>query len=567
MLVSQYLLSTMRETPADAELISHQLMLRAGLIRKLASGLYTWLPLGLNVLQKVETIVRQEMNASGALEMLMPSVHPSELWQESSRWEKYGPELLRFKDRHAREFCYGPTHEEVITDIARRELKSYKQLPVNLYQVQTKFRDEIRPRFGIMRAREFIMKDAYSFDLDVEGMQLSYQKMYDAYMNIFNRLGLKFRAVLADTGSIGGSFSHEFQVLAHSGEDLIVYSDGSDYAANIEKAEARAPEGARPSPTQTLKKIPTPGLKTITDLCNAESLKPQQCVKTLIVKSEKNTLVALVLRGDHELNEIKAANLPGISNPLELATDEEVNQIVGCGFGSLGVVNLSLPFIVDREAAQLSDFCCGANEEGFHYLGVNWQRDVNLMEVADLRKACEGDISPDGQGKLCFARGIEVGHVFQLGTKYSTAMQATVLNEQGKSVPLVMGCYGLGISRVVAAAIEQNHDANGIIWPKAMAPFQVAIIPMKMHKSVEVQQAVQQLYQALTEAGIEVLLDDREERPGVMFADMDLIGIPHRIVIGERGLAEGQVEYKARATSDVQQIPLDKIFSFLKDKI
>ncbi|OGO92426.1 MAG: proline--tRNA ligase [Coxiella sp. RIFCSPHIGHO2_12_FULL_42_15] len=567
MLVSHYLLATVKEIPADAELISHRLMLRAGMIRKLASGLYTWLPLGLKVLQKIEAIVRAEMNASGALEILMPSVHPAELWQESARWEKYGAELLRFTDRHHREFCYGPTHEEVVTDVARRELKSYKQLPVNFYQMQTKFRDEIRPRFGVMRAREFMMKDAYSFDIDMASMQRTYQKMYDTYTKIFTRLGLKFRAVLADTGSIGGSFSHEFQVLANSGEDLIVYSDGSDYAANIEKAEAKAPTEKRASATQALKKVATPNVKTIQQLCNAFKIKAADSVKTLIAKNEKNQLVALVLRGDHELNEIKAAHLKGMSDPLQLANEEEVRQALGCGFGSLGVVNLAIPFVVDRDAAQLIDFSCGANEEGFHYFGVNWERDIQLQQVADIRKVCEGDTSPDGKGTLRFARGIEVGHVFQLGTRYSDQMNCLVLNEQGKSVPLVMGCYGLGISRVVAAAIEQNHDEFGIVWPMAMAPFHVALIPMKMHKSADVHKAVMDIYQQLTAVGVEVLLDDRDERPGVMFADMDLIGIPHRLVIGEKGLVEGQVEYKARADAEVQHIPLKSVVSFLQNKI
>lgn len=567
MLLSRFLLATVKETPADAELISHRLMLRAGMIRKLASGLYTWLPLGLKVLQKVEAIVREEMNATGALELLMPSVHPAELWQESGRWEKYGPELLRFRDRHEREFCYGPTHEEVVVEVARRELKSYKQLPVNLYQIQTKFRDEIRPRFGVMRAREFLMKDAYSFDLDAAGLQQSYQRMYDAYTRIFTRLGLHFRAVLADTGSIGGSFSHEFQVLAQSGEDLVVYSDGSDYAANMEKATAKLSEVARPAPSQALRKIATPGAKTIQEVCQQLGLDPTTTVKTLFAKQADGSLVALVLRGDHEVNDIKVGNLPGMSQPLQLAEEAEVRALLGVGFGSLGVVSLPVPMWVDHAAAQLADFCCGANEEGHHLLGVNWERDTALGQVADLRKVCEGDPSPDGKGQLRFARGIEVGHVFQLGLRYSEPMQATVLNEQGKSVPLMMGCYGIGVSRVVAAAIEQHHDDKGIVWPAAMAPFQVALVPMRLHQSPTVRAATEQLYQQLQAAGIDVLLDDRDERPGVMFADMDLIGIPHRVVIGDRGLEQGAVEYKARSAANVEMVPVADILRFLQAKL
>ncbi len=567
MLVSQFLLATVKETPADAELASHQLMIRAGLIRKLASGLYSWLPFGFRVLHKVENIVREEMNNSGALEMLMPAVQPSELWQESQRWEKYGAELLRLKDRHEREFCFGPTHEEVITDIARRELRSYKQLPLNLYQIQTKFRDEIRPRFGVMRAREFIMKDAYSFDVDKAGMQASYDKMYDAYTRIFTRLGLKFRAVLADTGSIGGSFSHEFQVLANSGEDLVVYSDGSDYAANIEKAEALAPAAEPATPGKTMEKIPTPGLRTIKALSESLNLKPQQCIKTLIVKGEEVPFVALILRGDHELNDVKAGHLSAVADPVVFATDEEIESIFACGPGSLGPVNCKIPFIVDRDAAVVADFSCGANEEEHHFLNVNWGRDVELTEVADIRSVVEGDASPDGKGKLKFARGIEVGHVFQLGDKYSQSMSATVLNEKGKAAPLMMGCYGLGISRVVAAAIEQNHDDKGIIWPAAMAPFAIAIVPVQMHKSHRVRDIAEKLYRELKSKGVEVLLDDRKERPGVMFADMDLMGIPHRVVIGERGLDEGHVEYKARCADDVVHLPLNDLADKVVEKL
>lgn len=567
MLVSHYLLATVKETPSDAELVSHRLMLRAGLIRKLASGLYTWLPMGYKVLRKVEAIVREEMNRSGALELLMPTIQPSELWIESGRWEQYGPELLRLRDRHEREFCYGPTHEEVITDIARRELKSYKQLPVCLYQMQTKFRDEIRPRFGVMRAREFLMKDAYSFNLDKASLQQTYQTMFDAYTRIFTRLGLAFRAVIADTGSIGGDISHEFQVLADSGEDLIVYSDKSDYAANIERAEAWVSNEALPAGKQQRKKIATPGMRTIADLAEHHNLPAAESVKTLIVRGSEVPLIALILRGDHELNEIKAGHLAAVANPLELVDDAEVKQVVGCGFGSLGPVDLPIPYIVDRDAARLVDFACGANEEDFHFTGVNWGRDVSLDQVADLRNVVAGDASPDGKGALCFTRGIEVGHIFQLGDKYSAAMQATVLDEQGKAKVMQMGCYGLGVTRVVAAAIEQNHDERGIIWPQAMAPFDVVIIPMKFHKSDRVREATEKLYQALLQAGIDVLLDDRNERPGVMFADMDLIGIPHRLVISERGLENAEVEYKKRRGGDLEMMPMAEIVSRLCDEI
>ncbi len=562
MLVSHYLLCTMKETPADAELISHQLMLRAGLVRKLASGLYTWLPLGLRVLQKVQTIVREEMNRIGALELIMPAVHPAELWQESGRWQQYGPELLRFVDRHEREFCYGPTHEEVITDLARRELKSYKQLPLTLYQIQSKFRDEIRPRFGVMRSREFVMKDAYSFGLTEQSMQEIYDAMYQAYHRILQRLSLKFRAVLADTGSIGGHHSHEFQVLANSGEDLIVYSDGSDYAANLEKAQAQAPQTQRASARQELEKIATPDAKTIAALA-AFGIKAVNSVKTLFVKGSEQPIVALVLRGDHELNETKAQQLPEIASPLQWVDEASVIAAVGCGFGSLGPLNLPLPYLVDRDAAQLSDFCCGANEAGYHFVGVNWERDLSLGKVADLRNVVVGDKSPDGQGHLQFTRGIEVGHIFQLGTKYSEAMNCQVLNEQGKSVPLRMGCYGLGISRIVAAAIEQNHDERGIIWPLPLAPFQCVIIPLNAYKSEQVRQVAHSLYQQLSDAGIEVLFDDRRERAGVMFADMDLIGIPQRLVVGEKGLANGEVEYKRRTDAETVMLPLQKVVEHL----
>lgn len=564
MLVSQFLLATVKETPADAEVISHQLMLRAGMIRKLASGLYTWLPLGLRVLRKVEHIVREEMNRAGALELLMPAVQPAELWEESGRWDKYGKELLRIVDRHERNFCFGPTHEEVITDLVRRELKSYKQVPMNLYQIQTKFRDEIRPRFGVMRAREFTMKDAYSFDIDEDGMKASYQKMYDAYMAIFTRLGLKFRPVLADTGSIGGAHSHEFQVLAESGEDLIVYSDGSDYAANIEKAESLAPEMERATPNGELEKFETKGLKTINALHEAMNVEPKNGVKTLIVKGENDPLVALILRGDHELNELKAEKHPLVAEPLTMATDDEIKNAIGALPGSLGVVNLPMPMIVDRDAAVLANFVCGANEDDYHFKNVNWERDAKCENMFDLRNVVEGDASPDGQGVLKFARGIEVGHVFQLGDKYSKAMNATVLAESGKATQLQMGCYGIGISRIVAAAIEQNHDDRGIIWPQAMAPFDVVIVPMNMHKSYRVREAAEKLYNELKASGFEVLFDDRKERPGVMFADSELIGIPHRIVIGERGLDEGTFEYKHRASDDKELVAVGEIMAKLR---
>ncbi len=565
MRTSQFLLVTQKETPADAEVISHQLMLRAGLIRKLAAGLYTWLPLGLRVLRKVEAIVRQEMEASGAQEVSMPVVQPAELWQESGRWEHYGPELLRIQDRHQRDFCLGPTHEEVITSLVRDEVKSYKQLPLNLYQIQTKVRDEIRPRFGIMRSREFLMKDAYSFHIDQASLEQTYQVMFDAYTNIFTRLGLEFRPVIADTGSIGGSTSHEFHVLASSGEDAIAFSDGSDYAANVEMAEGLTPLVERPAPTASLKKIPTPGVRTIEELATFLSIDPTRIVKTLVVEgAEEGTLVALVLRGDHQLNTIKAEKLPGVAAPLQMASEERVRAACRAGFGSLGPVGLDLPVIVDRSAAQLADFTCGANMDNTHLTGVNWHRDCALGQVADLRNVVTGDPSPDGRGHLQIKRGIEVGHIFQLGTKYSEAMNAKVLNENGKNVTVTMGCYGIGVSRIVAAAIEQNHDDNGIIWPASMAPFQLAIVPLNMHKSEDVTRCAEDLYQRLQAAGVEVLLDDRNERPGVKFADMELIGIPHRVVIGDRALADGNIEYKSRCGAESQLIAQDNIFDFLQ---
>lgn len=559
MLLSRYFLPTTKETPADAELVSHQYMLRAGLIRKLASGLYSWLPLGLRVLRKVERIIRDEMERAGAQEISMPVAQPAELWQESGRWEKYGKELLRFEDRHQRNFCMGPTHEEVVTDIMRGDLKSYKQLPLNVYQVQTKFRDEIRPRFGVMRCREFIMKDAYSFHIDKASMEETYQTMFDAYTNIFTRLGLNFRAVLADTGAIGGDMSHEFQVLAQAGEDVIAYSDGGDYAANVERASARRPQQPQQAGAATLEKFATPHAKTIADLATQHDVAPAAGVKTLIIKGAEQPLVALVLRGDHELNEIKAVKHPLVAEPLTMATDTEIRQALGAGPGSLGPINLAIPFVVDYDAAVLVDFVCGANEEGYHYKGANWGRDVKLDEVADLRSVVEGDHSPEDEGRLCFARGIEVGHIFQLGDKYSKSMGLTVLAENGKAEFPLMGCYGIGVSRIVAAAIEQNHDEAGIVWPEPMAPFQVGIAPIQMHKSYRVRECAEKLYQELQAAGVEVLFDDRKERPGVMFATMDLIGIPHRIVIGERGLDDGTVEYKNRKTGEVEQLSLDEV--------
>ncbi len=564
MRTSNFLIATQKETPADAEVISHQLMLRAGLIRKLASGLYTWLPLGLRVLRRVEGIVREEMDKSGGQEVSMPVVQPAELWQESGRWEQYGPELLRIKDRHQREFCLGPTHEEVITDLVRNEIKSYKQLPINLYQIQTKVRDEIRPRFGIMRSREFLMKDAYSFHIDQASLEETYAVMYQTYTNIFTRLGLKFRPVIADSGSIGGNASHEFHVLANSGEDDIAFSDSSDYAANVEMAEALAPARERPDPTADLTEIATPGVKSIEDLTSFLSISPATTVKTLLVKAEEDgEIVALILRGDHQLNTIKAEKLSGVATPLEMAGEEQVRALCGASFGSLGPVGLNLPIIVDRSAAALADFTCGANRDEAHLTGVNWERDCALPQIADLRDVVEGDPSPDGQGRLQIKRGIEVGHIFQLGTKYSEAMDAKVLNENGKNVTITMGCYGIGVSRIVASAIEQNHDDNGIIWPTNMAPFQLAIVPLNMQKSEAVASCAEDLYQKLQDAGVDVLLDDRNERPGVKFADMELIGTPHRIVIGDRALAENNIEYKGRQDEDSQLIARNEILDFV----
>ncbi len=568
MYLSKFPLNTLKETPADAEIISHRLMLRAGLIRRLASGLYTWLPLGLRVLQKVENIIRSEMNNSGAIEVLMPSIQPAELWQESGRWEQYGPELLRRHDRHQRDFCYGPTHEEIITDLARKELTSYKQLPVNYYQIQTKFRDEVRPRFGVMRAREFIMKDAYSFHLDQDSLQQTYDVMYQTYTNIFTRLGLEFRAVMADSGAIGGSSSHEFHVLAETGEDAIAFSSGSDYAANIEKAETRAADATCPPPTAELQTVDTPDQHSIEDISTFLKTDPAQCLKTLLVNgAEEGSVVALVLRGDHVLNEIKASHLELVAEPLSFASDEQIKQAAGCSAGSLGPVGLNIPVIADHAALQLSDFICGANVDGKHLTGVNWERDCPAPQAADIRNVVDGDPSPDGKGTLSIVRGIEVGHIFQLGQKYSTAMDASVLNENGKSVVMTMGCYGIGVTRIVAAAIEQNHDDNGIIWPDNIAPFTVAIAPINFQNSDSVREAAVQIHDELSAAGIEVLLYDQKARLGAMLADLDLIGIPHRIVIGERGLADGNVEYKARAAEAGKDVPLTEIVPLLKDSI
>ncbi len=567
MRLSQYPISTLRDVPADAEVISHQLMLRAGLIRRLAAGLYSWLPIGLRTLKKVERIVREEMDRAGALELIMPTVQPAELWKESGRWTKYGPELLRFKDRHDREFAYGPTHEEVITDIARRELRSYKQLPVNFYQIQFKFRDEIRPRFGVMRAREFIMKDAYSFHMDEPSLAQGYRAMFDAYMRIFTRLGLKFRAVQADGGSIGGSVSQEFHVLAESGEDAIAFSTAGDYASNIETAATLASTTPRPPATQALTKISTPNIHTIAELSEFLKLGADRTVKTLLVEGAGGEVIALVLRGDHELNALKAQKLPGVANPLRMASAERVRQATGCDPGSIGPIGFGGKIFVDHAAAQLADFVCGANEPDMHFIGVNWGRDLPISDSHDLRNVLAGDPSPSGQGTLEVARGIEVGHIFQLGQLYSQAMQAAVLDEQGKAVTMFMGCYGIGITRIVAAAIEQNHDANGIIWPEPLAPFGVILVPINYQKSASVQGTTDKLYEELREAGVEVLLDDRDARPGVKFADAELLGIPHRIVIGDRALAAGKLEYRQRRETESTEIEAANAVAYIKDKL
>lgn len=569
MRTSQYLFSTLKETPNDAQVVSHQLMLRAGMIRPLASGMYNWLPTGLRVLKKVENIIREEMNKSGALEVEMPVVQPADLWVESERWEDYGPELLRFKDRGDRPFVLGPTHEEVITDLVRREVSSYKQLPLNLYQIQTKFRDEVRPRFGVMRGREFLMKDAYSFHTSKESLQETYDVMHQTYSNIFTRLGLDFRPVAADTGSIGGSASHEFQVLAQSGEDDVVFSTESDYAANIELAEAIA-VGERQAPTAEMTLVDTPNAKTIAELVEQFNLPIEKTVKTLIVKgaSEEQPLVALVIRGDHELNEIKAVKCEEVAEPFEFADEAEIKAKIGAGVGSLGPVNMPIPVIIDRSVALMSDFGAGANIDGKHYFNINWERDIALPKIADLRNVVEGDPSPDGKGTLLIKRGIEVGHIFQLGTKYSEAMKATVQGEDGRPQTMIMGCYGIGVTRVVAAAIEQHHDERGIIWPTdAIAPFTVAVVPMNMHKSESVQAFAEDLYKTLRSQGVDVIFDDRKERPGVMFADMELIGVPHMVVIGEKNLENGEIEYKNRRTGEKQMIAKAQLLDFLKGQI
>ncbi|MBT8449994.1 MAG: proline--tRNA ligase, partial [Gammaproteobacteria bacterium] len=566
-----YLLATRRETPKDAEIISHQLMYRAGMIKKLASGMYSWLPTGLRVMRKVENIVREEMNKAGSIELLMPGVQPAELWQESGRWGEFGPELLRMQDRHERSFCLGPTHEEVITDIARDEIRSYKQLPANFYQIQTKFRDEVRPRFGVMRAREFIMKDAYTFHMSEDCLKQTYEHMHQAYCNIFDRIGLEYRPVLADTGAIGGSGSHEFHVLAESGEDAIAFSDSSDYAANVEKATC-LPLVVQAQDEAPLEKVATPNIRTMDQLCEFLSAEASTGVKTLIVHGvpeddDTMQLVALVLRGDHVLNEIKASNHPTVQSPLQFASDEEIKNAIGASPGSLGVINLGLKIIADRDAANMSNFTCGANEDDFHHINVNWERDATYDEVCDLRNVVAGDRSPDGDGILEIKRGIEVGHIFQLGDKYSRTMGATVLNDQGKAVAMQMGCYGIGVTRIVAAAIEQNHDDWGIIWPDSIAPFQIAILPMNMHRSHRVKERAEKVYEELEEAGYEVYFDDRKERPGVMFADAELIGIPHRLIISDRGVDADEIEYKHRTSRDAKNIPFANLVDFLEDKV
>ncbi len=565
MRASKFLSATLKETPADAEVISHQLMLRAGMIRKLASGLYSWLPFGLRVLRKVENIVREEMNRADAQELLMPAVQPSELWQETARWDQMGPEMLRLKDRHGRKFCFGPTHEEVITDLIRNEIRSYKQLPATFYQIQTKFRDERRPRFGVMRAREFLMKDAYSFHATDESLQETYDKMFTTYSRIFERLGLNFRAVLADTGAIGGSASHEFHVLADSGEDAIAFSSDSDYAANVELAEAIAPKGKRAAPTSEVATVDTPNQQSISEVSDFLKVDTAKTLKTLLVKGIKDSVVALVVRGDHQLNVLKAEKLGQVEAPLTFASIEQIKAVAGCEPGSVGPKSLTITVIADHSAAHTADFICGANSDGQHLTGVNWGRDLPEPITADIRNIVEGDASPDGNGTLSIRRGIEVGHIFQLGQKYSAAMKATCLNDQGKSVTMTMGCYGIGISRIVAATIEQNNDDGGIIWPEAIAPFQVALLPLNMHKSQRLREACEALYGKLTAAGIEVLFEDRKERPGVMFANVDLIGIPHRLVLGERGLDSYIVEYKHRRDADAREIPLSEIVGYIKN--
>jgi prolyl-tRNA synthetase len=567
MRLSQNPISTLKEVPADAEVVSHRLMLRTGMIRRLAAGLYVWLPLGLRTLRKVERIVREEMDRAGALELCMPTIQPAELWKESGRWTKYGPELLRFKDRHDREFVYGPTHEEVITEIARRELRSYKQLPVNFYQIQFKFRDEIRPRFGVMRAREFLMKDAYSFHTDEASLAQGYRLMYEAYSRIFTRIGLKFRAVRADGGSIGGDTSQEFHVLADSGEDAIVFSNADDYAANLEVAAAAAPTAPRPAAADALAKIPTPNARTIAELSAQLGVDAARCVKTLLVDGSEDDVVALVIRGDHELNALKSQKLPGVASPLRMSSADRVRRATGTEPGFIGPIGFTGKIYVDHAAAHLADFVCGANEKDMHFRGVNWGRDLQEPQSVDIRNVQSGDPSPTGRGTLEIARGIEVGHIFQLGRLYSEAMHASVLDEQGKALTMYMGCYGIGVTRVVAAAIEQNHDANGILWPDAIAPFQVVLVPINYQKSAQVQQIADSLYEQFNAAGIDVLLDDRDARPGVKFADSELMGIPHRIVIGERGLAAGNLEYRHRSETESTEISAADPVGYIRHKL
>ncbi len=562
MRLSRFHLATVKEVPADAEIISHKLMLRAGMIRKLASGIYTWSPLGLRVLRKVEAIVREEMNRAGAIELSMPSIQPQELWEETGRWQKFGGQLLKIKDRKEAGYCYGPTHEEVITDFARHELKSYKQLPINFYQIQTKFRDEIRPRFGVMRAREFLMKDAYSFHIDGESLAAEYENMVDAYTRIFTRLGLRFRAVDADSGAIGGSMSNEFHVIADSGEDAIAFSSDSNYAANVEKAVALAPIGQRPLAGASVQTVDTPSQKTIEDISAFLGVDPSHCIKTMLVRGNEG-LVALCVRGDHELNEIKVSRLEELAGELVLADEAEIERATGCKPGFIGPVGLpeSIPVIVDRDAALVADFVCGANAEGKHLRNANWEREARITRIADLRKVVNGDASPDGRGTLSIARGIEVGHVFQLGSKYAEALGASVLDDQGKARTLSMGCYGIGVSRIVAAAIEQNHDDAGIMWPETMAPWQVVICPINMVQSVAVREEAERLHDELVARGVEVALDDRGLRPGPMFADAELIGIPHRIVIGDRGLATGTYEYRRRGEAENRSLSRDELLA------
>ena len=566
MRLSRYPINTLRDVPADAEVVSHQLMLRAGLIRRLASGLYTWLPMGLRVLRKVEAIVREEMNRAGAIELVMPMVQPAELWQESGRWDQFGPELLRLADRHERSFCLGPTHEEVITDIARRELKSHRQLPVNFYQIQTKFRDEIRPRFGVMRAREFVMKDAYSFHIDQASLEQGYRAMYAAYSRIFERMQLRFRAVGAYSGSIGGSVSQEFHVLAESGEDAIAFSDSDEYAANLEMAEALVPPGARAAPGAALAEVSTPGVRTIAELTVSLGVSANRCVKTLLVDGVDGEVIALVVRGDHELNAVKVQKLPGVLSPLRMTSAERVREATGCEPGFLGPVGLRLKVHADRAAAALADFVCGANRRDLHLTGVNWGRDLAEPEVADLRNVVPGDRSPTGRGHLSIVRGIEVGHIFQLGAKYSEAMNATVLDDGGRAVTMLMGCYGIGVTRVVAAAIEQNHDERGIIWPDPIAPFDVSLIPINLQKSPRVREISERLYDELRSAGFGVLYDDRDARPGVKFADDELLGIPRRVVVGDKGLDRGVLEYRERRATESTDVPLERLLPLLRER-